>query len=134
MSRSRVTATLMVSSAVFLLLCGAGATFLPAELLQALGTPATAGAVVLVQIGGAAVLGFAMLNWMSRGSVLGGIYGRPLIVGNLLHFGAGGIGAVKLLRVHDGLAPLWPVGIGYAIFGVAFAALMLWRPGAAKAG
>lgn len=118
----------MALSAVFLFLCGAGATFLPVELLQRLEAPVSPGAAVLVQLGGAAVLGFAMLNWMSRRSVLGGIYGRPLIVGNLLHFGSGAIGTVKLLLAHPDLSPFWPVGIGYSLFGAAFAALMLWRP------
>ena len=128
MNRSRLTTVLMLASAVFLAVCGAGATFLPAELLQALQAPVSPGAVVLAQLGGAALLGFAMLNWMSRASVLGGIYGRPLIAGNFLHFGAGAIGTVKLILAHDALFPLWPVGLGYVIFGVAFAVLMLWRP------
>lgn len=134
MLHSRLTTALMVASAVFLAVLGVGASFLPAELLQALGAPVSLGTVVLVQLGGAALLGFAMLNWMSRGSVLGGIYGRPLIVANLLHFGAGGIGVVKVLMANEALAPLWPVGGGYAIFGVAFAVLMLWRPGKATEG
>lgn len=133
MDRSSLTMALMALSAVFLLVCGAGATFMPAEVLQLLGAQPLAGGVVLVQLGGAALLGFAMLNWMSRRVVLGGIYGRPLIVGNLLHFGAGAIGTVKLLLAHDTLSPLWPVGVGYVIFGVAFAALMLWRPGTSSA-
>lgn len=132
MNRSRITTVLMVASALFLAACGVGASFLPAELLQALQAPVSLGTVVLVQLGGAALLGFAMLNWMSRSSVLGGIYGRPLVVANLLHFGAGGIGTVKLLMADKALSPLWPVGIGYAVFGVAFAALMLWRPGKAS--
>jgi hypothetical protein len=134
MNRSRLTTSLMMASAVFLALLGAGASFLPAELLQALGAPVSLGTVVLVQLGGAALLGFAMLNWMSRASVLGGIYGRPLIAANLLHFGAGGIGVVKVLMANDSLSRLWPVGVGYVIFGVAFAALMLWRPGTATEG
>ena len=42
--------------------------------------------IVFVQTVGAAYLAFAMLNWMSRGSTIGGIYGRPLVVANVVHF------------------------------------------------
>lgn len=39
-------------------------------------------AVPLVQTVGAALLGFAAANWAARGMHLGGIYGRPVVVGN----------------------------------------------------
>jgi hypothetical protein len=36
---------------------------------------------------GAAWLGIAALNWLSKGSVLGGIYGRPVVMANaVLYF------------------------------------------------
>jgi len=31
-------------------------------------------------------LGFSILNWMSKASLIGGIYNKPLLIGNLLHF------------------------------------------------
>lgn len=39
-----------------------------------------------VQLLAAAWCGFAALNWASRGTILGGIYGRPLVVANFVHF------------------------------------------------
>ena len=35
---------------------------------------------------GAAWLGFALLDWHARGAPFGGIYGRPVALGNFLHF------------------------------------------------
>jgi hypothetical protein len=118
----------MTLSACALGLLGATGSFLPAEVLVWLGTPATPIVVLLVQAYGASLLGFAMLNWMSRRMTLGGIYGRPLVVGNLLHFGAGGIGAVKLLRAYPEAAKLWPLAVVYVVFAVACGILMLRSP------
>lgn len=39
-----------------------------------------------VQLLAAAWWGFAALNWASRGAIVGGIYGRPLVVANWTHF------------------------------------------------
>ncbi len=50
---------------------------------------------VLAQLLGAAVLGGASANWTARGSALGGIYGRAVVVGNQTHLT---IGALLLLN------------------------------------
>lgn len=59
---------------------------------------------------GAGWLALAALNWLSRDSVLGGIYGRPIVIANVaLYF----ITAMVLLRVAvEGGGPgmLWVVG------------------------
>ncbi len=66
---------------------GACATFLPQELLVKSGCEHCGPlAVLLVQTAGALYLGFAILNWMARTYLMGGIYGRPVALGNLLHF------------------------------------------------
>lgn len=119
---------LLTLSACFLAVGGLLLTFLPAEVLGFLGADPTGAPVLLAQLCGAAWLGFAMLNWMSRGQSLGGIYGRPLIAGNLLHFCAGGLGAVKMLTKAPELAALWPVAIASVAFGVGFAVLMRRPP------
>jgi hypothetical protein len=41
------------------------------------------GAIWLAQLVGAAWLGIAALNWLSRGATLGGIYGRPVVIANV---------------------------------------------------
>jgi len=56
--------------------------FAPDEVAEALHL---SGASLPFQLLGAAWLGLAMLNWMSRGVSIGGIYARPLVVTNLAH-------------------------------------------------
>jgi hypothetical protein len=34
-------------------------------------------------------LGFTMLNWMVKGSLITGIYNQPIAVGNFMDFGVG---------------------------------------------
>jgi hypothetical protein len=59
----------------------------------------------LVQLLGAAFLGFGAMNWIARGSVLGGIYGRAVVAGNQVHLT---IGAIVLVR-HAFVAECSPV-------------------------
>lgn len=61
------------------------------EVLAAAGVEATAGAAAAAQVAGALYLGFAMLNWMSTGARMGGIYARPLVMANLVRLVAGGL-------------------------------------------
>ena len=67
-------------------LAGLFCSFLPEESLVLLGSEPDTPTIILVQVTGALYMGFAMLNWMARSSVIGGIYGRPLSMGNFLHF------------------------------------------------
>ena len=39
-----------------------------------------------VQAIGAAWFGLAAIDWMARGAPFGGIYGRPIALGNFAHF------------------------------------------------
>ena len=79
---------MMSASAAFLAALGLAATFLPQEIVAGGGEPGGANGylVLLVQIAGGLYLGFAMLNWSVRDMVIGGIYNRPIALGNLLHF------------------------------------------------
>ena len=85
----------MVTSALFMGLLGLGASFLPQEALTYAGYPTKGLAVVFIQVIGALFLGFAFLNWMARGTLIGGIYSRPAAMGNFMHFAVGTIVLVK---------------------------------------
>lgn len=102
--------------------------FAPGETLAlASSTPPSAVAIGGIQILGTAYLGFAMLNWMNRFSVIGGIHGRPLLVANFAHVGS----ATALLAHHlaDGLtAPAFLTLLGiYTILAVGFGARLFGR-------
>ena len=116
----------MAASALFMAFLGIAATFAPHELLAWLGTAATPALALLIQLLGALYLGFAMVNWSARQSLIGGIYNRPVALGNLLHFLAGALALLK--GAGAGTAPLLALTVLYAIFALAFAWLMFTSP------
>jgi len=64
----------MISCCVFLGIIGMGLTFLPDEIISSLSITPNPISTVSFQLIGALYLGFAMLNWMAKGSFIGGIY------------------------------------------------------------
>ncbi len=89
------SSTISRLSAAVLFLGGACLLFAPDAVLPffALATPRSA--TWTGQLVGAGWLAVAGLNWLSRGSVLGGIYGRPIVTANVaLYF----ISAMVLVR------------------------------------
>jgi hypothetical protein len=107
------TRLLMRASAIFLGAAGAAATFVPEEILVRAGTSPVGFSVILVQIAGALAFGFAMLNWMAQGNVIGGIYSRPVAIGNLAHFT---IAALALLKSILAGQQAWEVFVGAAVY------------------
>ncbi|MBL7980346.1 MAG: hypothetical protein JNL52_00915 [Flavobacteriales bacterium] len=109
--------SLLTSSALFLALVGLALTFAPAEVLGTTNEQYT----VIGQLLGAALCGAACINWMARSAPMGGIYGRPLASGNLVHFLVGGLALVK---VAPHLQPVWlflPLVACYLLFAALFA-------------
>lgn len=117
---------LLTTSAVVYLLAAVAMLFAPAELLEALGQAPSAFATSVIQLLGSAIFGFGMLNWMHRHSVIGGIFGRPLVVANLAHSGSAALllasqaldrqlaaPLLAVLAVHAGIA----IGFGIHLFG-----------------
>jgi hypothetical protein len=109
----------MASSALALCVAGIAASFLPREILAEFGVAPTPPVALLVQLLGALLLGFAMLNWLAKGMAVGGVYGRPVVVGNLAHFVTG---TLTLLRAAAGGASLalWAATGVYAGFAIWF--------------
>jgi hypothetical protein len=77
-------------------------------------------AVVQIQLAGALYLGFAVLNWMAQGNVIGGIYSRPVAVGNVAHFSIGGLGLMRFVCVREHPVEVIFVTAGYVAFAVLF--------------
>ena len=80
------TKLLMMLSAVFLAVLGFATSYAPDKVLGMHGTVPDNATLLLIQMMGALYLGFAILNWTARGAIIGGIYARPLALGNFLHF------------------------------------------------
>lgn len=83
-------------SAVINGLIGLLFSFLPQETGQWIGSTIHSGPdELIVQMLGAALIGIAIINFMSRGAILGGIYGKPIQLGNLVFHLATGLGLLK---------------------------------------
>ncbi|MEP3389567.1 MAG: hypothetical protein ABJO02_15350 [Reichenbachiella sp.] len=89
------TKILMVLSVVYLATQGIVLTFLPQEVNTYFNINSEVMAVLISQTLGAALLAFALLNWMTRSNILGGIYGKPLMMANFLFFFASGMSYLK---------------------------------------
>ncbi|MEA2488459.1 MAG: hypothetical protein QOH21_251 [Acidobacteriota bacterium] len=119
---------IMGASAVVLAVCGLGCTFLPQEFLAVVGVAPNAVMTAVVQILGALLLAFAMVNWMAKDSLIGGIYNRPVAVGNLVHFAVGAITLAKLVLAGGAPRYLLLPAVLYAVFAIAFATLVFGSP------
>jgi hypothetical protein len=121
------TRILMNVSAVFMLICGLLLQFFPHEVLARLGPPSSGIAPIFLQLAGALYLGFAFMNWMAKAVLIGGIYARPLAIGNLAHFL---IGALALTRYAYGAssAAVWALTAVYAAFAAAFGYIFFKNP------
>ena len=99
-----VSAAVAISALCFALV-GVLLLFAPDEVGGAL-DPA-GGSRPLLQLLGAALLGFAAMNWIARGSILGGIYGRAVVAGNQTHLTIGAILLVKRCVETGGSPAYW---------------------------
>ena len=85
----------MIASSVFTGLLGFAASFFPNEILNNIGLAPTETLALIVQISGALYVGFAVMNWMAKAVLIGGIYARPLAMGNFAHFMIAAISLIK---------------------------------------
>ena len=91
------TKILMAFSAVFLGLIGLMLSFLPQEIMAYFGMAYNSITGLFLQMMGAIYIGFAFLNWYVKGSHIGGIYNKPIALGNQLHFAVSAIALLNLV-------------------------------------
>ena len=123
---------LMIASAAVMAAIGLVLSFAPEETLSFFRQPVSGALPVLLQLAGALYLGFAFMNWMAKGSVLGGIYGRAIVMGNFLHFI---IGALALLKVAIGPergTSIWILCTCYVVFAAWFGRTLFTHPSEAR--
>jgi hypothetical protein len=83
------TKIVMISSGLFLGVLGITFTFIPDEVVSGLVETPSPMSILPLQLLGALYIGFALLNWMAKESLIGGIYNRPIAIGNFTHFQLG---------------------------------------------
>ena len=71
-----------------------------------------------------------MLNWMAKGTTIGGIYNRPIAIGNFMHYVVGALALVKnvsIIDVHQEIVVT--LTVIYAVFALSFAYVFRTNPG-----
>ena len=123
------TKSLMTLSAMILALIGISLIFLPKEILDYLELSVSDTLELLMQIIGSFYFAFAILNWMSKGSVIGGIYNRPIAMANLTHFVIAGLALIKRILANPSFSyVIWLIAIIYSIFAILFGIVAFRQP------
>ena len=117
------TKLLMTSSALFCAIIGILLSFLPNEIAEYLSVEPTIITILFLKILSALYLGFGILNWMAKGTLIGGIYNRPIAIGNLMHFV---VGAITLVKVISNIQTHSEIIIFLTVFYVIFALLFAY--------
>ncbi|MBT3608336.1 MAG: hypothetical protein HN815_09080 [Candidatus Marinimicrobia bacterium] len=123
------TKSLMTLSAIILALIGISLIFLPKEILEYLELSVSETLQLLMQIIGSFYFAFAILNWMSKGSIIGGIYNRPIAMANLTHFVIAGLALIKGILANPSFSyVIWLIAIIYSIFAILFGIVAFKHP------
>ena len=123
------TKSLMTSSAIILALIGISLIFFPKEILNYFELSVSDTLELLMQIIGSFYFAFAMLNWMSKGSLIGGIYNRPIALANWTHFFIAVLALIKGVLANPSLSyVIWSIAIIYSIFAILFGIVLFKHP------
>ena len=113
-------------SAAVLIVAGLLLLFAPDRVLPYLVTGYPEAALWFAQLLGAAWLGMAEINWLNRFAVLGGIYGRPLVVANLTLYLVSSLVLLRAAVRVGSPSAVWPLAAVTTGLAIAYA-LRLWR-------
>ena len=123
------TKLVMTLSAIIMATIGISASFIPHEILTFIGLPTNQPLPLLIQVIGAMYFAFAMLNWMSKGSIIGGIYNRPIAIANWTHFVIAGLALIKGILSNPSLSYIiWSIAIIYSTFAILFGVVAFNHP------
>ena len=123
------TKWIMTTASLLLGVSGIVLTFAPDLIIGSLGINPTHVSVLLGQIIGGLYFGFAMLNWMTKESLIGGIYNRPVAVANLTHFMIAGLALAKASISNTELPTLiLIVSVAYVLLAILFGIILFRHP------
>lgn len=117
----------MTASSFAMMAAGVALSFLPQEINEILTAQQSVGSPIVLQLTGALYFAWGMVNWTAKANLIGGIYGRPIAIGNLSHFV---IGALALIKGYSSSSSplLLTAMILYIIFASAFAYVFFTHP------
>lgn len=127
------TKILLGSSAVFLWLMAIVISFFPEEIYDLLNQTYSRLGGLALRILGSFYFAMAIINWMSKGSLIGGIYNKPIAFGNLMHFGITAVALIKIsFKFSDHLFWWIALSVIYVIFSIGFIYVFNKTPKAVK--
>lgn len=117
------TKLIMTLTAIVLAIMGLVLSFAPEMLMRLLDLGRSPGIALILQLLGGAYCAFALLNWMAKGALIGGIYNKPIAMGNLAHFIIAGLALTKAVLHNPQLPGVFSIMAGCfvilaCIFGV----------------
>jgi hypothetical protein len=123
------TKIIMTITSIILGATGIILTFAPDIVMKNLNIETNETSVLLGQVIGGLYFGYGMLNWMTKESLIGGIYNRPTAIANFTHFLIVGLAIGKRLISNPGLPKsLWAAGAVYAVLGLLFMIILFRHP------
>ena len=123
------TKIVMTTCSIVMGLTGISLSFVPLEIMGCLGLESSKSLLYLLQILGALYFGFAMLNWMTKSSLIGAIYNRPIAIANFSHFLIAGLALTKGVLTNPGLPLVIQIAAGvYIVFAVSFGIILFRHP------
>jgi len=119
----------MTASSVFMGLIGIALTFIPDEVLKILEQVPNGSLILSLQLTGALYFGFAMTNWMAKTVLIGGIYARPLSIGNFSHFFIAGLALIKAsINANIATTYTYALTVFYVMFAILFGYVLFTHP------
>lgn len=120
------TKLLMTITAAILGLIGVILTFFPQEVSNTLQMDKANS--IIFKILGSLYFAFAMLNWMTKANLIGGIYSRPIAMANFIHFMIGVLVLAKSEIKNSNISFFWPAMMTYLILAVLFGIVLFTSP------
>lgn len=118
---SRASAAILFAGGLVLL-------FAPDVVLPRLIAGFPPSAAWLGELLGAGWLGLAAMNWFQRGLMLGGIYGRPVVMANLVAYAITALTLLRAITRAEASAALWIVLAPSVVLATTYGALLLRGP------
>lgn len=115
------TKLILTSSAILLAILGLTLNFFPFEIGPLFAMQGILPFQWLLQLMGALYFAFAMVNWMAKGAAIGGIYNKPVAIGNFTHFTIGALSLVKGIATETQVhVVFWILAALYCLFAILF--------------
>jgi hypothetical protein len=123
------TKILMTVSALLLCIVGIVLSFAPQELAAYFSADGSSlGNGLILQILGAVYFAFGMINWTAKANLIGGIYSRPIAIGNLTHFTIGALALLKAYSRGQEEIIVLIAAITYTLFAILFGMVFFTHP------